>query len=183
MMRHPIRVIVLQVMTILLLLTPFAAGGVYVWTKHQQAQSMLDQLEPRHARLQGLIQQEAEFEKHIQLAQGLISAFAYPAAADGTQIANDAQQRVKSALESAGFKVDSIQVKEGVESGDFLRLNISVKVDGNVHGVREAFLKLRELTPVLVVESFRFANEGPMLKAILQRTTGTINIVAFRSKP
>jgi general secretion pathway protein M len=183
MSRPSIRIIALQILTIVLVLLPFFAAGGYVWTKHQQAQTLLEQLEPRHARLQGLMAQEAEIEAQIKLAQGLISAYAFPAAADGTPIANDAQQRVKTALEQAGFRVESIQVKDGAEAGDFLRLNISAKVDGNVHALRESFLKLREITPVLVVDSFRFTNEGPLLKALLQRTAGTLNIVVLRSKP
>lgn len=179
---HP-RIIALQIITIFLILAPFAAGGMYVWQKHQAVIEKMAQWEPRHARLQGILAQEAEFATAAQLAQSLLNVFVYPAETDGTKVANEVQQRVKTALEQAGFRVESIQAKEGVESGDFLRLKISARVDGNINHLFKALLVLRDQNPVLMVNGMRFNNEGPLSRASVQRITGQIEFTVLRAKP
>ena len=183
MTRTPSRIIALQVITLLLILAPFAGAGVYVWQKHEAALEKMAQWEPRHARLQGILAQENEFASAAQLAQSLLNVFVYPAEVDGTKVANEAQQRIKTALEQAGFRVESIQAKEGAESGDFLRLKITARVDGNVNHLLKSMLILRDQNPVLTVNGMRFNNEGPLSKASVQRITGQIEFTVLRAKP
>lgn len=183
MTRLPVRILVLQIVTVLLLLAPFAGAGIYVWQKHQTGLEKLAQWEPRHARLQGILAQQAEFENAAQLAQTLLNVFVFPPEVDGTKIANDVQQRVKATFEQAGFRVDSIQTKNNPETGDFLRLKISIRIDGNINQLHTALLQLREQTPILMVDSMRLNNEGPFTKASVQRITGQVEFTALRAKP
>jgi general secretion pathway protein M len=177
------RIVVLQIVTVLLVLAPFAMGGLYVWQKHEAALEKMAQWEPRHARLQGILAQQNDFATANQLAQSLLNVFVYPAEADGTKVANEAQQRIKSALEQAGFRVESIRVSEGVESGDFLRLKVSARLDGNINHLFRSLLLLREQNPVLIVDAMRFNNEGPLFKASVQRITGQMDFTVLRAKP
>ena len=177
------RIVLLQIVTVLLVLAPFAMGGLYVWQKHEAALEKMAQWEPRHARLQGILTQQNDFATANQLAQSLLNVFVYPAEADGTKVANEAQQRIKSALEQAGFRVESIRVSEGVESGDFLRLKVSARLDGNINHLFRALLLLREQNPVLIVDAMRFNNEGPLLKASVQSITGQMDFTVLRAKP
>jgi general secretion pathway protein M len=183
MTRPTLRIIALQLLTVLLVLAPFTAAGLYVWQKHQGAVEKIAQWEPRHARLQGILMQQAEFETAAQLAQTLLNVFVYPAEADGTKTANDVQQRIKSTFEQAGFKIESLQTREGPETGDFLRLKITVRVDGNINHLHAALLLLRNQTPILTLDSMRLNNEGPLSRASVQRITGQLEFTALRAKP
>lgn len=183
MTRPPLHIMALQLLTVLLVLAPFIAAGLYVWQKHQGAIEKIAQWEPRHARLQGILAQQTEFETTTQQAQTLLNVFVYPAEADGTKIANDVQQRIKSTFEQAGFRIESLQTREGPESGDFLRLKITIRVDGNINHLHTALLLLRRQTPVLTLDSMRLNNEGPLSRASLQRITGQLEFTALRAKP
>lgn len=177
------RILALQALTLLLILAPFAFGGLYVWQKHEAALEKLAQWEPRHARLQGILAQQADFVTASQQAQSLLNVFVYPAESDGTKVANEAQQRIKTALEQSGLRVESIRVSEGVESGDFLRLKITARLDGNINQLFKALLLLREQQPILMVDAMRFNNEGPLAKASVQRITGQMDFTVLRAKP
>jgi general secretion pathway protein M len=181
--RPSVRTIALQILTLLLLLAPFAAAGLYVWQKHQGAENKIAQWDPRHARLQGILAQQAEFGRAAQQAQTLLNVFVFPAEADGTKIANEVQQRVQSSFEQAGFKIDSLQTKEGPETGDFLRLKITIRFDGNINHLHALLLQLRGQTPILMLDALRLNNEGPLSRASVQRITGQMEFTALRAKP
>ena len=180
---HSVRIIALQILTLLLLLAPFAGGGLYVWQKHQGAEIKMAQWEPRHARLQGIQAKQVEFENAAQQAQTLLNVFVYPPEADGTKIANELQQRLQSSFEQAGFKIESLQTKEGAETGDFLRLKINIRFDGNINHLHALLMLLRTQTPILTFDTLRLNNEGPLSRASVQRITGQMEFTALRAKP
>ena len=86
-------------------------------------------------------------------------------------------------MEQSGLRVESIRVSEGVESGDFLRLKITARLDGNINQLFKALLLLREQQPILMVDAMRFNNEGPLAKASVQRITGQMDFTVLRAKP
>ena len=179
----PYRIIALQVLTLVLVLLPFVAGALFVWTKHRDYEARLAQWEPRHARLQGILQQQPEFVSHTQLADNLMVAYAYPAASEATQNVNDAQQRIRTALEQGGLRIESINVSAPAQEGAFVRFRVVARIDGNINTLQSALIKLREQMPVLVVDSFRITNEGPMVRASVQRLTGQIEFSILKAKP
>ena len=183
MIRRAYRIATLQALTVGLILVPFIAGAMYVWSKHKGFEAKLAEWEPRHARLQGLVQQQQEFIAHTQLAETLIAAYAYPAASEPTQNVNDAQQRIRTSLEQGGLKVESINVAAPAEDGAYVRYRVVAKIDGNINSLFRSLMQLRQQMPVLVVESMRITNEGPMVKASVQRLTGQIEFAVLKVKP
>lgn len=181
--RQNTRILLLQIITVLMIAAPFATAALYVWQKHQTALEKMAQLEPIHARLQGILQQEADFATASQMAQSLINVFVYPSETDGTKVANEAQQRIKTTLEESGLRVDSIRVQEGSETAGFMTLKITARLDGNIQQLFKSLLLLREQSPVFMVEALRLNNEGPLIKASLQRITGQIDFTVLRAQP
>lgn len=183
MIRRSYRIVVLQALTIGLVLTPFIAGAIFVWNKHKGFEAKLSEWEPRHARLQGIVQQQPDFTAHTQLAETLMAAYAYPAASEATQNVNDAQQRIRTALEQGGLKVDAINVSAPAEDGAYVRYRVVAKIDGNINSLSRSLMQLRQQMPILVVDSMRITNEGPMVKASVQRLTGQIEFSILKVKP
>jgi general secretion pathway protein M len=177
------RIVALQVLTLVLILAPFVAGAAFVWAKHKSYESRLAEWEPRHARLQGIMQQQPDLISHTQLADSLMAAYAYPAASEATQNVNDAQQRIRTALEQGGLRVESINVSAPAQEGAFVRYRIVSRMDGNINTLQRALLVLREQMPVLVVDSIRITNEGPMVRAAVQRLTAQIEFSILKAKP
>jgi general secretion pathway protein M len=108
------KIMALQVLIVLLFLLPFAGVGVFVWQKHLKAESLIADIEPRYARLQGIQAKQEDFVVATKLAQGLVNAFVYPVAMEPTQALNESQQKVKAALTESGFTVEGVTVKEAV---------------------------------------------------------------------
>ena len=79
--------------TLALVLLPLALGAGYVWRKHQWAQSELDRIAPRYARLLGLEQHGPQINERLEAIQQQLVQYVYPAKMDATQVGNDAQQR------------------------------------------------------------------------------------------
>jgi general secretion pathway protein M len=175
-------IIALQALTLVLIAVPCVSAVLFVWTKHQGFEDKLAQWEPRHARLQGILQQQSEFISHTQLADSLISAYTYPAASEATQNVNDAQQRLRAALEKGGLKVESMAVSAPIQEGAFVRYRIVSRIDGNLNTLLSALVQLRDLTPVVIVESIRITNEGPLIRATVQRLNGQIEFSILKAK-
>ena len=87
-----------------------AGVGIFTYQKHQWAQSRLDELEPRYARLKGLMASTAEIEQVKSQAQATIARYVYPAEQDASQVGNAAQQRVRDLFTAAGLQIVSSQV-------------------------------------------------------------------------
>ena len=68
-------------------------AGWMVWTKHQFALERLAEIEPRHARLVGIQQREAELTAEVTEASQRLSELVYSHTVERQAAGNDAQQR------------------------------------------------------------------------------------------
>jgi len=176
------KIIALQVLTVLLFLLPFAGVGVYVWQKHLKAERLVADIEPRHARLQGILAKQEDFVVATKLAQGLTNAFVFPAAMEPTQALNESQQKLKAAFTESGFNVESVQVKEATDIGDLQRLKMSIRFEGNLSNLQQVVLKLRDITPTMLVETVNVVNQGPTKPATIPRLAGFMDVVVLRAR-
>ena len=78
------------VLSLLLLAAPLVFASFYVYEKHQAAADNLQKLEPRYARLKGLIAQESDIATLLEQTQKAGEKYVYPAAQDATQAGNAA---------------------------------------------------------------------------------------------
>ena len=176
------KIIGLQALTIVLFLMPFVGVGGYVWQKHLKAEGMLADMMPRHARLQGILAKQEDFTVVAKLAQGLIDAFVVPAAVEPTQLLNETQQKIKTAFTESGFNVEAIQVKEVNEADDYQRLKMTIRFEGTLLNLQQAMLKVRDITPALMVENLKITNQGPIKPAAIPRLSGSCDFVVLRAK-
>lgn len=182
MKRQSVRIALLQLIAVLLVLAPFLAAGAYVWQKHQWATSLLSEIEPRHARLQGLKTSQPELEAAIKQTRIALNQHAYPASLDATKAGNDAQQRVRSVFAESQITIDSVQVLDAKEVDGFQRIAIVLRVEGSLPNFHEAILKLNDQTPSILVDGFSIQNSGQVRPSSAQRLMGNFNFSVLRAK-
>lgn len=129
-------------------------GAAWVVSRHQALESALAQLEPRHARLLGLLAEAGAIQqRHEQLAV-LLTQQAYPATLDATQAGNEAQQRVREAFTQGGLAVQALQVLPAKEEGrDFEKITITLAAEGELIQFQQALGAVAQLQPAVAVDS------------------------------
>ncbi len=172
----------LQILIVVAVLLPLAAGGLYVYGVHQRAQSRLADIEPRYARLAGLLERQADIKALTQDAKQQIARHSYPATQDVTQAANDAQQRIRTLFSDSKLDIISIQVLPSKEDGKFDRIPIDLRVEGDLTGLQNALSLLSSQTPVVVIENLAIQTIGAVRPASVQRLGGQLNFFVLRAR-
>lgn len=116
-----------------LLLALLAWSSWFVVSRHQQAAAQLAAIDPRYARLTGLIQHKDEFAQMSQAVQANLQQFVYPAGQDAGQVGNNALQRVRELATQRGLRVSSSQAAQPKEDKDtgLDRIDLSLAVEGD----------------------------------------------------
>lgn len=182
-MKAPVinRIVVIQGLTVLLLILPLAAASLYVWNTHQRLQSHLAELAPRYARLAGLVEHQADLKTLEIQANEQLARTAYPSKQDLTQAGNDAQQRIRSLFADSKLDIVSIQVvPPSKDELKFDRIQIALRIEGELSGVQNALALLAVQTPVVLVDNFTLQTIGAVKPASVQRLSGQFNFSVLR---
>jgi general secretion pathway protein M len=175
------RIAVLQALTVLALVLPIVAGGTYLWGKHHEIQKSLTDLEPRYARLLGLVEQQAALKGLGDQASEQLVRLAYPASQDATQTGNDAQQRIRTLFADSRLDIVSIQVlPPPKDDSPFDRIQINLRVEGELVGIQTALSVLATQTPRVLVDSVTLQTIGAVKPASIQRLGGEFNFTVLR---
>jgi general secretion pathway protein M len=174
------RIAWLQALTVLALLLPLAGGAWYAWNIHQRAQQRLADIEPRYARLAGLVERRADLKTQGTQANLQITRLTYPTAQDVTQAGNDAQQRIRSLFADSKLEIISIQVLPPKEEGKFDRIGINLRVEGDLTGIQNALALLSAQTPMVLVDNVALQTIGAVKPASIQRLGGQFNFSVLR---
>ena len=177
-----LRARLLQAAPLILLALVIAAGGLYVWDKHQSLLMHLTDLEARYARMAGLVQRRPdilaiEAQTRQQLALG-----SYAVSKDVTQAANDAQQRIRSLFTENRLDVISLQALPAKEQGGFDSIPITLRVEGDLAALQAALINLPNLSPTVLVSSLSIQTIGAVKPASVQRLGAQINFSVFRAR-
>lgn len=171
------------VATLVFILLPLALGAGYVWRKHQWAQGELERIAPRYARLAGLQQDAGKIDERLESVRQQLAQYVYPAEMDATRVGNDAQQRVRSVLSSAGLTVVSSQVLPTKAEQGFERIALSVRVEGELIHMQSALAVIPSLNPVVLVDSINAQVVGVQRADRPQRLAVQLNLTVLRAKP
>lgn len=175
------RVAWLQALTVVIMLTPLASAGLYVWVHHQRLESHLADLEPRYARLAGLLERQEELKAKVVQATGQLTRITYPPAQDITQAGNEAQQRIRGIFTESKLDIISIQVlPPPKEESQFDRIPINLRVEGNLADIQDALLKLSRQSPSVLVDSLSLQTIGAVKPASIQRLGGQFSLSVLR---
>lgn len=152
--------------TLAALALPLAGVALYVYQKHQWAQDRLSELEPRYARLLGMEAGAESLRQASERAQALLAQYIYPQEQDANQAGNDAQQRVRSILTSAGLSIASSQVLAPKEEKGFERIPVSVRAEGEMLALQTALAGLAEQKPAILIDAMVVQGYGAPVKGV-----------------
>lgn len=127
--------------------------GQYVVTNHLWAADVLEQIEPRYARLLGLRDTGGQMEEALKQARASLSRLGHPADRDAAQVGNDLQQVARRALQTAGLTVASSQVLAPRGEAGFERIAVSLQAEGPLGAVQVALAALQGETPRVTFDS------------------------------
>ncbi|QIL81862.1 general secretion pathway protein GspM [Diaphorobacter sp. HDW4A] len=169
--------------TVIVCLLPLFALGTYVSTRYTDGQDQLSRLEPRFARLLGLQASSEKMDEKIAQMEQRMSTFVYPSEVDATQAGNDAQQRVRSILSTAGLTVVSSQVLPAKMEQGFERITLSVRAEGELIHLQAALAVLPSLTPVILVDGINIQVVGLQRADKPQRLGTELKLSVLHRKP
>lgn len=159
-----------------------AVVGQQVWQIHQSAARQIETVEPRIARLAGLGADRERLQQAAQQAAQAVERHAYPATRDASQAGNDAQQRVRDLFSKSGLDVVSLQVLPARGAGQFDRIPIAVRVEGELAALQATLAAAPSLSPSLFVEGF--ALQGANISdASPPRVVAELQMFVLRVRP
>lgn len=127
--------------------------GVELAWRYQWASDRLAEIEPRYARLAGLVAAEPQLAEQTAAARKALGALAYPPEQTAEKIGADLQQRIRASAEAAGLRVLSTQILPPRRQGEveFVLLNTSLQGDGDQF--RDFLVGLRGVVPAIHIET------------------------------
>jgi len=135
-------------------------------------------IEPRLARLQGLLDEQALLSERSEEAERLLRQVAYPATQDLTALAATLQADVRQLMDASGMEVSNSQVMPARQDEVFERVSVKLTVSGSTEAFSTALAALSAQRPQLLIEELdafpeanrRRVNGSPdqVIKAVLQ---------------
>lgn len=140
-------------LTLLLPVVLFFNALLGLWDVRQEAQAGIDRIQPRLARLQGLINFEDQLREAAEKVDTQVAELVYPATEDRTTVAAELQSQVRDIFGDAGLSVTNSQVLPVREQGNFDYIGVKLTVRGELPALDAALAGLATYLPLVLVES------------------------------
>lgn len=127
-----------------------------LWSWYAEGTRRLEDMEPRIARLHGLVYSEETLRSRGSEAAAGLAALAYPggeAAATGARV----QQELRRHLEGAGLSVSGSQVLPAVPMQGLEEIRVTLTASGSSEAFDQALLALQEARPLLLVRKLELS--------------------------
>lgn len=147
-------------------------------------QSEIERLEPRVARLKGLLESESTLKASVgDVARELESAV-YPAAASRPTVSAELQNSVRGLLVGVGLSISNIQALPIIEGEDFDRVGLRLTISGGLPEIDSALLALSEHSPRVFVEGLDMQSISSTRRGRRdqnQEVSATLRLVSLRA--
>ena len=134
----------------LLLLLYFTAD---FWMMRQSYQAEIDHLQPRIARMTGLMESEAQLKASAGQLGSQVSNLVYPPIEDSAAVSAALQKNIREIMSEAGLTVSNSRIMPLVQGETFDRIGLSLTVSGSLGALDAALSEIAAYTPLLLVES------------------------------
>lgn len=142
-----------------LLLAVAGWAGWAVVTKYRQATSQLAEIEPRHARLAGLLHSQDVLSQAATRLQANLADYVHPAAADPSQLGNTALQRVRELATRHGLRIASSQTSAPRDEDGFERIGLNLRIEGDWPGIAALLSDLAAQRPAIYYASLQMGQQ------------------------
>lgn len=123
------------------------------WFLRSDFVAEIESIQPRTARLLGIVESFDQLELASNGVSGVLQDLAYPADRDSATTAAAMQQDIRELMVDAGMSVSGSQILPARRTTGFDRLSLDITAEGNIDGLDDAFAGLKELRPLVFVES------------------------------
>ena len=156
--------------------------GSYAAARHLAATNLISQIEPRYARLAGLRADGARLRLTEEALSTNLARLAYGPEGDPAQAGNAALQQLRTAMASRGLQVSSSQVLPAREEGDFLRIGLNLRVDGELEALSHLLRDMAQMQgPVIFNESVQLSSQPFQARA--QNVSAQLNLFVLKVRP
>lgn len=180
--RNAWRLVVYRLFWIGIVLAPLTVGGLWVWQKHQWALARMSELEPRYARMLGLLAQAESIKSGVDSANQYLVQHVYPSTTDSSQTGNDLQQRIRTLFVQHQMNVISMQVTPSRDEGAFERVSVTIRVEGDLSALKAALSGVPSIRPDVLIDTVNIASVGAVRPASVQRLTAQLGFSVLRLK-
>ncbi len=170
-------------LTFIIFVGAMALAASYAWDRYLAAQAVLEEIEPRYARLLGLQGADAPLKKTVLDAYASLRRWAYPAEQDAGKAGNDVQHRARRAAEAAGMTIVSSQVLPARVENGMEQIPVSLTLEGGLQSLQMTLASLAGDTPALFVDtlSLRSIDRGDPKQP--QLVSATMVVMSLRIQP
>ncbi|MEM6579961.1 MAG: type II secretion system protein GspM [Pseudomonadota bacterium] len=126
--------------------------GVF-YGSYSEAQDEISRIEPRLARLQGLIDYEQALRDAAEVVDSQVLELVYPATEDQAAVAAELQTQVREIFSGAGLAINNSQVLPVREQGNFDYIAVKLTTTGSLAALDNALAELAQYLPLVLVES------------------------------
>jgi len=140
-------------LTLLLPVVVYLNAILGMWGMRQSAQAEIERIEPRLARLQGLIDYESQLREASAAVDSQVLELVYPATEDQATVSAELQTNVRDIFSKAGLSVSNSQVLPPREQGNFDYIALKLTVTGDLPALDEALAGIGTYLPLVLVES------------------------------
>lgn len=126
---------------------------LHFWLLRQDYAEAIGDLVPRTARLQGIVDSEEQLVAAAASVDEALAELAWPLDKDAAMTAASMQQLVRDSIANTGLSVSGSQILPAQPGSGFERLVLDVTASGNIESLDEAIVNLKELRPMVLIES------------------------------
>ncbi|MCB1886645.1 MAG: hypothetical protein KDH20_03460 [Rhodocyclaceae bacterium] len=151
------------------------------WQAYRSALAQTGTLEPRYARLAGLVRAEKSLQSALNDARARLGALAISPAVAASKAGADQQQRGRELAEAAGLEVVASQIfpprmDEGLE-----RIGSSLTLEGTLAQVQAFLFAVGEQSPKMQIAALTLQpNTRRLRRSTAQSVLATVEIIQFR---
>ncbi len=126
-----------------------------LWFLRQGFVEEIESIEPRTARMLGIMQSATQLEVASSEASSRLRELAYGADRDSAATAAAMQQEIRELMIGAGLSISGSQILPARKSEGFDRLSLDISAEGNIEALDTALSGLEELRPLVFVETLK----------------------------
>lgn len=166
----------------LILLLSIGFGANVVYQKNIWLLSQLEYIEPRFARLKGIEPELKYMNEKIDDTNRGLALYIREVKGDPNQEGNEILQNVRKVLESSGFEANSAQVVLDDKGDKFKKYSVIIKGEASVGSLMSSLSGLKDLKPVLIIDSMSVQSTGLSQPHVAQRIVVQLNLSSIRSR-
>jgi general secretion pathway protein M len=126
-----------------------------LWLLRLEYAREIDQIEPRTARLLGIVDSAEQLQVQDAAARVAMRKLAYPADRDRAATEAAMQQDIREVLAAAGLSIASSQSMSTGRAGGFDKLSLAVAAEGNINALEAALSSLALMRPTVFIQSLK----------------------------